>query len=210
MGRDGHHDDDTALLALSVTSAEPGPRAPQPPTGAHSLDTDLRSPGVARRIVIETLAGWGIEDPDTVVLLTHELVTNAVLHGGDPITLREYRLMVQQDTAHLPPELLSLLGQVQAILPDSAVPELRRGIKAAFDAGDSQADIKASVTPRQSRHLVSLHDLLTRVDAYCRDGVLLTLPLEGEVSGLRGWVVDEVARQLAGAEPRVYDGPFTT
>ena len=88
MGRDGHHDDDTALLALSVTSAEPGPRAPRPPTGGHRLEEGLRSPGVARRIVVETLAGWGIEDPDTVVLLTHELVTNAVLHGGDPIVLR--------------------------------------------------------------------------------------------------------------------------
>lgn len=122
--------------------------------------------------------------------------------------LREYRLMVQQDTGRLPPELLSLLAQVQAILPDSAVPELRSGIKAAFDAGESQADVNATVTPRQSEHLMTLHDLLTRVDGYCRDGVLLTLPLEREVSGLRGWVVDEVARQLDGAEPRVYDGPF--
>lgn len=38
--------------------------------------------------MIETLAGWGSEDPDTVVLLTHELVTNAVLKGGEPIVLR--------------------------------------------------------------------------------------------------------------------------
>lgn len=123
--------------------------------------------------------------------------------------LREYRLMVQQDTAHLPPELLSLLGKVQAILPDSAVPELRSGVKAAFDAGQAQVDVKATLTARQSEHLMSLDRLLTRVDVYCRDGVLLTLPLESDVRGLRGWVVEEVARQLAGAEPRAYDGPFT-
>lgn len=123
--------------------------------------------------------------------------------------LREYRLMVQQDTTHLPPELLSLLARVQAILPESAVPELRSGVKAAFDAGQSQADVKATVTARQSEQLLSLHELLTRLDVYCRDGVLLTLPLESDANGLRAWVVAEVARQLAGAEPSAYDGPFT-
>ena len=87
MGRDGHHDDDTALLVLSVSSVETGARV-KAPTGVHRLEANLRSPGEARRIVVETLAGWEIDDSDTVVLLTHELVTNAVLHGASPIVLR--------------------------------------------------------------------------------------------------------------------------
>lgn len=119
--------------------------------------------------------------------------------------MREYRLMLQQDTSHLPVELLRLLAQVQAILPESAVPDLRSGVKAAFDAGDTVADIKAAVSRRQSDMLVSLHDLLVRIDVYCRDDLLLTLPLEEEVTALRGWVVQEVRRQLGGAEPGAYD-----
>lgn len=123
--------------------------------------------------------------------------------------LREYRLMVQQDTSQVPHELLALLREVQSIFPESAVPELRSAVKAAFDAGDTHADVQATVTARQSEMLTSLHDLLSRVDAYCREGVLLTLPLDPEVSGLRGWVVAEVARQLGGAEPRVYEEPVS-
>lgn len=121
--------------------------------------------------------------------------------------MREYRLMVQQDTSHLPPELLGLLGKVQAIFPASAVPDLRSGVKAAFDSGEAVADIKATVTPSQSDVMISLHELLVRIDVYCRDGLLLTLPLDEDVTILRGWVVQEVRRQLEGAEPRPYDGP---
>lgn len=110
MGRDGHHDDDTALLALSVTTTERSGEEGHGLRHAHELTSDLSSPSRARRIVVDTLASWEIEDSDTVVLLTHELVTNAVLHGTAPVVLRlerrEHAIRVEvADGSEVPPEV---------------------------------------------------------------------------------------------------------
>lgn len=92
MNREGHHDDDTALLAVAVGGAaveEPGGRDVS--GGEHVLEVDLRSPGEARLIVRETLEQWGAPNVDTAMLVAHELVANAVLHGRAPVTLRVRR-----------------------------------------------------------------------------------------------------------------------
>lgn len=123
--------------------------------------------------------------------------------------MREYRLITQQGAEHVPRELLALFAAVQAEFPESGVPEMRGGIKAAFDAGQTTADVEVVMTSTQAEMMSSLHVLLMQIDGYCRDGVLLTLPLEEEITRLRGWVVEEVARQLKACEPRVYDGPVT-
>lgn len=46
---------------------------------------DERAPGAARRAVRDVLGGWGVteDDIDTAVLLTSEVVTNAVRHVRD-------------------------------------------------------------------------------------------------------------------------------
>lgn len=121
--------------------------------------------------------------------------------------MREYRLILQQPEGTVPAELLKLFAEVAAEFPESAVPELRMGVKTAFEQGMSVADVDAVVTPRQAELIGSLHRLLLEIDRYCREGVLLTLPLEPEISGLRAWVVEEVRRQLDGAEARRFDGP---
>lgn len=56
-----------------------------------SLPRKLTSPGVARELTADTLAGWGI-DPggdagSAVILCVSELVTNAVTHGAGRVTL---------------------------------------------------------------------------------------------------------------------------
>jgi anti-sigma regulatory factor (Ser/Thr protein kinase) len=44
--------------------------------------------GVARRFVAEALAEWdGSHDPSVAVLLTHELVANAIVHARTAVTL---------------------------------------------------------------------------------------------------------------------------
>lgn len=92
MDREGHHDDDTALLALAVggarTAAAQDIPSPHDDVGEVALGIDLRSPGEARRIVRESLERWGGRDPDTAMLVAHELVANAVLHGRAPVVLR--------------------------------------------------------------------------------------------------------------------------
>lgn len=93
MNRDGHHDDDTALLAVAVgrAAADWLDSGLDNVDGEHMLDADLRSPAVARRIVRETLEEWGAPNVDTAMLVAHELVANAVLHGRAPVTLRLQR-----------------------------------------------------------------------------------------------------------------------
>jgi anti-sigma regulatory factor (Ser/Thr protein kinase) len=56
------------------------------------LPATARSVPDARRLVRETLAGWGLRDVlDTAMLLTSEVVTNAVLHART-----EFDLLVDQ------------------------------------------------------------------------------------------------------------------
>ena len=46
---------------------------------------EVASVAAARRFVGETLRGWGVDDVDDAMLLTSELVTNAVVHAGTEV-----------------------------------------------------------------------------------------------------------------------------
>jgi anti-sigma regulatory factor (Ser/Thr protein kinase) len=59
-----------------VTKAEP-----------QTLPYTREAPGLARRYVTARSAAWAPDLVDLAVLLTSELVTNAVLHGRGPIEL---------------------------------------------------------------------------------------------------------------------------
>ncbi len=54
------------------------------------LPPDLVSVGLARHLVEESMMAWGLADGlrDDVVLVTSELVTNAVLHARTPVAVR--------------------------------------------------------------------------------------------------------------------------
>ncbi|MFP5334442.1 MAG: ATP-binding protein [Actinomycetes bacterium] len=54
------------------------------------LGNGPREVGRARRVLARALRGWGIdgEDAEVAVLLTSELVTNAIRHGSAPVRLR--------------------------------------------------------------------------------------------------------------------------
>lgn len=53
------------------------------------LDGDPGAPARGRRAVEGVLASWGCEDParEDMLLVVSELVTNAVLHGAEPIVV---------------------------------------------------------------------------------------------------------------------------
>lgn len=53
-----------------------------------TLPYTLEAPRLARRYVTSRAAGWPAELLDRTVLLTSELVTNAVRHGRGPIQLQ--------------------------------------------------------------------------------------------------------------------------
>jgi anti-sigma regulatory factor (Ser/Thr protein kinase) len=57
------------------------------------LPTDPSAGRLARGFVLSLLGAWGLEDLcDTVVLLTSEVVTNAVLHAASPLAVQVTRL----------------------------------------------------------------------------------------------------------------------
>lgn len=56
------------------------------PAARTHLDAVPESAGEARRFVRDLLSAWRCDDPDDVaVLLTSEVVSNAVRHAGDPL-----------------------------------------------------------------------------------------------------------------------------
>ncbi|HWG73623.1 MAG TPA: SpoIIE family protein phosphatase [Acidimicrobiales bacterium] len=83
----GDDDDDIAMLVVG----------PSPPSGAHGhaasghVEIPFRKEAVAeaRRLVVDWLCKWGIgsELRDTIVLITSELASNAILYGRAPVML---------------------------------------------------------------------------------------------------------------------------
>ena len=96
-------------------SPTPGARrAPTPPAAAERLDDDAatgaqvatadveadpRAVGEARRFLRRTLAGWDVDDDtaDSAILCLSEVVTNAVVHTGQP---SEVRVLLDERRAH--------------------------------------------------------------------------------------------------------------
>ncbi|GAA1935038.1 SpoIIE family protein phosphatase [Kitasatospora viridis] len=79
-------EDDVAMIMARVLPVPRDRIATLPLTG------DGPTPSAARRFTRSTLAGWGLGPvADFAELLVSELVTNALVHGGDPLWLRLYR-----------------------------------------------------------------------------------------------------------------------
>jgi anti-sigma regulatory factor (Ser/Thr protein kinase) len=53
-----------------------------------TLPAKATSPARARRFVGTTLAAWGLDDGDDLVLVASELTTNALLHARTPMRVR--------------------------------------------------------------------------------------------------------------------------
>ncbi|MBW8482756.1 ATP-binding protein [Actinomadura parmotrematis] len=69
--------------------ARPAPRTPR--TAAWNLAPGTRTVARARTLTRHALTDWHIGDPadtDDIVLMVDELLTNAVVHGTGPLTLR--------------------------------------------------------------------------------------------------------------------------
>ena len=82
----GEGTDDLALALVRVQD-------PERQVARHDLPADPGVVGVARDAVAGHLGAWGVARSivDDLVLVTSELVTNAVLHGSPPIELRLQR-----------------------------------------------------------------------------------------------------------------------
>lgn len=87
MRRDDEHDDDTALLILSIT--DPGAEAPSiHQEEAFEFAARRSAPKEARERVAEVLVAWKLNEVlDTASLLVSELVTNAVRHARSSVRI---------------------------------------------------------------------------------------------------------------------------
>jgi serine phosphatase RsbU (regulator of sigma subunit)/anti-sigma regulatory factor (Ser/Thr protein kinase) len=108
--------DDIAVLCVelhhdgAVASAyDPWPSSPLMQEHTIRLPDNLSGPSIARHFVLEAIRDLDV-DADTIGIATSELVSNAVLHGAAPVTLRltshgGYVLVEVHDQAAGRPEL---------------------------------------------------------------------------------------------------------
>ena len=111
-GRDGHSDDVTLVLVRTPPACLA--------SAAIELAATASSVPDARQFAAATLGSWAWQDADsrdTILLLTSEVVTNAVRHGHGPIRLRLRRMrqhltveVTDRNTAH---------PQSRSIMPDA-------------------------------------------------------------------------------------------
>ncbi len=84
----GHHDDDTALLAV-LTDARLDAEAASPRVARVELSSSPRSARAAREFVTRTLRAWDAGALEhTTTLLVSELVANAVRHAASTVELQ--------------------------------------------------------------------------------------------------------------------------
>jgi serine phosphatase RsbU (regulator of sigma subunit) len=97
-----HRMDDVALLAARLTGI------PADRVANWILTPSPRTPQIVRRLVRKVLEKWQLsESTDLAVLLTHELVANAIRYARRPLTVRlmltdSLLCEVQDDDHHLP------------------------------------------------------------------------------------------------------------
>lgn len=95
-------------IAAQADAPEPWRQGSPSPALTFQLPGGLRSPGAARTLIRDALAGCPEETVATAQLLVSELVTNAVLHAGPPFVLgiqlngHQMRIVVSDGSAAHP------------------------------------------------------------------------------------------------------------
>lgn len=88
LGRGGHHDDDTALLAIRLVPSVISQRPPLRGSSTLALPRHPCAASTARTFVFDTLRRVGLaEHAYTIGLLTSELVTNGLRHAEGHLRL---------------------------------------------------------------------------------------------------------------------------
>lgn len=172
--------------------------------GQDALELEPRSNAAlrARWHVRRLLESWGLEElRDPVLLLTSEVVTNALLHSGTSLTV-----LLPGDAG----------GVVEVRLPGTPL-ELPVSGREHHDGLMREFRLLAPAGPAD-RHavptrLVELTDVLGRqyaaASAHCASADLMTMERPALLECFGSWYLDQFVVQCDGGAPTPWSGPLT-
>jgi hypothetical protein len=133
------------------------------------------------------------------------VATYLALQEHNDALYRELELLaIEHDNAapsDRPPRLRALARELLAPPFSGARNAYREAIAAAEASGEPTADLESVASADMVPMIRTYVELLDETDAYCRQGLLLTMPPPPEVSELRHWFVDQAAAQLIDGQP---------
>jgi hypothetical protein len=117
--------------------------------------------------------------------------------------LREFALIREDNSEHVPTRLLSLIEELNVRFGAFASGP-RNAIEEALGRGDTTIDLLYEVPADAAEGAQRLASLLDEADAFCRSGDLLTLATVPEGLAFRRWFLEEFVLQVGGAAPRAW------
>jgi hypothetical protein len=124
--------------------------------------------------------------------------------------MREFAMIALDenfDSAHTPTrfiELIDILGRRYGAA--SARPDAE--VDAALERGDGTIDLVYHVPEHVTEAARQLDVLMTEADEFCRQQHMLALARPQVLIDFARWYLDEFTRQVAGQQPRPWDGPL--
>lgn len=119
--------------------------------------------------------------------------------------LREFALIREEGSDHVPARLLALVEELRARFGSFSEGALQ-AMQDAVARGDETIDLHYEVPPAVGAAARQLGELLDEADEFCRAGDLLTLATRPEGLAFRRWYLDEFQRQIDGQPPRPWPG----
>lgn len=115
--------------------------------------------------------------------------------------LREFALIREESSDHVPARLLGLIEELRARFGGFSEGP-RQAMQDALERGDATIDLSYEVPPEVGAGARRLGALLDEADEFCRNGDLLTLATQPEGVAFRRWYLEEFERQIDGQPPR--------
>lgn len=115
--------------------------------------------------------------------------------------LREFALIREEGSDHVPARLLALIEELRSRF-GSFSEGPRQAMQEALERGDETIDLSYEVPPAVGEAARQLGALLDEADEFCRAGDLLTLATQPEGVAFRRWYLEEFQRQTDGQPPR--------
>ena len=115
--------------------------------------------------------------------------------------LREFALIREDNSEHVPARLLALIEELNARFSGFTQGQTL-ALQEALARGDAEIDLFYEVPAEASQAAVRLGALLEEADEFCRAGDLLTLAAVPEGVAFRRWFLEEFVLQIDGRPPR--------